>query len=61
MARHTRPDAPGFLHHGNVNGVEKNPIFEDAWGYEHFPTHLGAILSHDRSCGVSPEGEDRRT
>jgi len=44
MARKSRIDAPGALHHIIVRGIERRSIFVDAQDYENFLKRLGNIL-----------------
>ena len=44
MARKSRIDAPGALHHIIVRGFERQSIFVDAQDYENFLIRLGNIL-----------------
>jgi hypothetical protein len=44
MARETRIDAPGALHHIIVQGIERRSIFVDARDYQNFLERLGHIL-----------------
>jgi putative transposase len=50
MARKSRIDAPGALHHIIVRGIERRSIFVDAQDYQNFLERLGTILT-DSSTG----------
>lgn len=45
MARKSRIDAPGALHHVIVRGIERRPIFSDSQDYQWFLGRLGKILT----------------
>jgi len=45
IARKSRTDAPGALHHIIVRGIERRSIFVATQHYEHFLDRLGNILS----------------
>ena len=45
MARKSRINSPGALHHIIVRGIERRSIFVDTQDYENFLDHLGNILS----------------
>ena len=47
IARKSRIDAPGALHHIIVRGIERRSIFVDAQEYENFLERLGNILSDE--------------
>jgi hypothetical protein len=44
MARKSRIDAPGALHHIIVRGIERRSIFVDAQDYQNFLERSGHIL-----------------
>jgi len=44
MPRRPRLDAPGYLHHIIVRGIEKREIFRDERDRENFLTRLGEVL-----------------
>jgi putative transposase len=44
MARKSRIDAPGALHHNIVRGIERRSIFVDAQDYQNFLERSGHIL-----------------
>jgi putative transposase len=45
MARKSRIDAPGALHHVIVRGIERRSIFFDGRDYQNFLERLGHILT----------------
>ena len=45
MARKSRIDAPGALHHIIVRGIERRSIFADAQDYKNFLERLGNIIT----------------
>ena len=45
MARKSRIDAPGALHHIIVRGIERRSIFIDTQDYQNFLERLGNILT----------------
>ena len=45
MARKSRIDAPGALHHIIVRGIERRSIFIDTPDYQNFLERLGNILA----------------
>ena len=51
MARETRIDDPGALHHIIVRGVEHRSIFVDAQDYQDFLERLGPILTDSSTSG----------
>ena len=53
MARKSRIDAPGALHHIIVRGIERRSIFVDAQDYQNFLNRLGNILT-DSLTGSMP-------
>ena len=52
MARKSRIDAPGALHHVIVSGIERRPIFADTQDYQNFLERLGTIWAEavNRIC-----------
>ena len=67
MARKSRIDAPGALHHIIVRGIERRSIFVDAQDYENFLERLGNILtdeiksqSRHNSGRSQPRGDQHR-
>ena len=47
MARKSRIDAPGALHHIIIRGIERRSICTDARDYQNFIERLGSILSDE--------------
>ncbi|MFZ0728192.1 MAG: hypothetical protein WAO07_04910 [Desulfobacterales bacterium] len=47
MARKSRIDAPGALHHIIIRGIERRSIFADARDYQNFLKRLGNILTDE--------------
>ena len=47
MARKSRIDAPGALHHIIFRGIERRSIFVDAQDYESFLERLGNLLTDE--------------
>jgi predicted XRE-type DNA-binding protein len=45
MARKSRIDAPGAIHHIIVRGIERRSIFVDAQDYQNFLQRLGNLLT----------------
>ncbi|MFZ0611265.1 MAG: hypothetical protein WAM73_03420 [Desulfobacterales bacterium] len=47
MARKSRIDAPGALHHIIIRGIDRRSIFTDARDYQNFLERLGNILTDE--------------
>jgi putative transposase len=45
MARKSRIDAPGAVHHIIVRVIERRSIFSDARDYQNFLERLGIVLT----------------
>ena len=51
MARGSRIDSPGAIHHIIIRGIERKPIFNDDQDYDNFLKRLGVILKEtSTSC-----------
>ena len=59
MARKSRIDAPGVLHHIIVRGIERRSIFIDAQDYENFLKRLVNILSNEIKSQSRPRAVAR--
>jgi hypothetical protein len=51
MARKSRIDAPGALHHIIIRGIERRAIFIDSLDFQNILERLGDILT-DSSSGI---------